>query len=221
LSLPWQVDNDAGPAAQLLVPTAARGRTVRFLAPDAAAVVLGSTQPESDIDRARAARVGIDVVRRRSGGGAVLVGPGRLLWVEVIIPASDPLWTADVGRAFWWMGDVWAAALATAGFDRGEVWRGALVRSPWSDRICFAGRGPGEVTVGGAKVLGLSQRRTRTHTQFQCAALITWDPSELLAVMALDDDVRIEAGRALTGAAVGVGVDVASRLAAALIEHLP
>ena len=100
-------------------------------------------------------------MRRRSGGGAVLVGPGQAVWIDVVVPAGDPLWADDVGRAGWWLGEVWAAALAAAGLPGGEVWRGAQVRSAWSDRVCFAGLGAGEVTVGGRKVVGISQRRTR------------------------------------------------------------
>ena len=41
----------------------------------------------------------MDVVRRRSGGGAVLVGAGEQVWVEVWIPRDDALWDDDVIRS--------------------------------------------------------------------------------------------------------------------------
>jgi lipoate-protein ligase A len=201
-------------------PTTAEERTVRFLEPEDRAVVLGSTQPESHIDRGAANAAAIAVLRRRSGGGAVLVGPGQVLWTDVVIPVGDPLWTADVGRAFWWIGDLWAAAFSAAGLA-GVVWRGGLVRSQWSDRVCFAGLGAGEVTAGGAKVLGLAQRRTRATAQFQCAVPIVWEPSELLAIMALDDGVRPEAAVALAGVAMGVGAGLASEVVTAFLDRLP
>lgn len=183
------------------------------------AAVLGSAQPDGRVDRAACAGAGVDVVRRRSGGGAVLVVPGEVLWVDLVLPAGDPLWHDDVGRAFHWVGEAWAAALTELGVGA-DVHRGALVRSPWSREVCFAGLGPGEVTVGGHKVVGIAQRRTRGSARFQCAALGRWDPSALLALLALDPGERAAAEDALAGVAAGAGVDLEALLAA-LLRHLP
>ena len=197
------------------------GRFVRVVHPEDRALVLGSTQPLSHVDQDRARAGSTAVVRRRSGGGAVLVAPEGVLWVDVGLPAADDLAERDVGRAFWWLGEVWAAALAAAGIGPVEVWRAGLVRTPWSDRVCFAGLGAGEVTVGGAKVVGMSQRRTRAGALFQCAVPVTWDPSELLDLLALDSDVRALGAAELAGAALGVGGDVARRLVPEFLDRLP
>jgi len=120
----------------------------------------------------------VPVVRRRSGGGAVLVGPGELVWIDVLLPAGDPLWQDDVGRAFHWLGQVWTAALAALGVD--ASWHsGAMICTQWCRQVCFAGVGAGEVTVAGRKVVGLAQRRTRAGALFQCAALLRWDPDRI------------------------------------------
>lgn len=193
---------------------------MRLLYPEDRAVVLGSTQPESDIDAAAAAAARTAILRRRSGGGAVLVGPGLVLWVDVFVPAGDPLWTADVGRAFWWLGEAWAAALLAAGRPGARVWRGKLVRSPWSDRICFAGLGAGEVTIGGAKVVGLSQRRTRAGALFQCAVALIWRPCDYLALMVSDTETRARAASELAAVATGVGPDVAGAVVPAFLGRL-
>ena len=39
--------------------------------------------------------------------------------------------------------------------------------SDWSALVCFAGLGPGEVTLDGQKLVGLSQRRTRDGVRIQ------------------------------------------------------
>ena len=146
----------------------------------APALVLGSTQPSAS---ALIASPPVDVVRRRSGGGAVLVEPGGVVWVDVFLPVGDPRWHDDVGRAFWWLGDAWAAALRALGVaGRIEVHKGPLVVTPWSPLVCFAGLGPGEVTVDGRKAVGMAQRRTRDGALFQCAIPITWNPERLLAL---------------------------------------
>jgi lipoate-protein ligase A len=188
--------------------------TVWLFAVDEPALVLGSAQPDAVVDRAAAARAGVDVVRRRSGGGAVLVIPGECLWVDVLLPRHDPRWDDDVGTAAHWVGDAWAAAVG----DGARTHRGALQRSPWSDLVCFAGLGPGEVTRAGQKVVGISQRRTRAGARFQCAALADWDPASLLALLALSQEDRDRAEADIRGGAAGVGElsTVEAKLLAAL-----
>ena len=165
-------------------------RAVSLCHPDGAAVVLGSTQSTSDLDRAALATAGLASFRRRSGGGAVLLMPSEVCWIEVSIPKDDPLWHDDVGRSMWWLGEVWAAALAPLLDSEARVHRGPPVRSEWSARACFAGVGSGEVTVGGRKVVGLSQRRTRNGSLFQCAAPLRLHAGALAAVAALSADRR-------------------------------
>jgi lipoate-protein ligase A len=195
-------------------------RQVWVCEPTAPALVLGSAQPEDVVDRDACARAGIDVVRRRSGGGAVLVEPGALLWVDVVIPSDDALWQVDVGRAFEWLGEAWAAALSELGRPV-QVHRGALWHTPWSGLVCFAGLGPGELTDGtGAKVLGISQRRSRSGARFQCAALGRWEPEALLGLLALGPEDRRRAEEALGPVAAGAGVDL-DALLGALLHHLP
>ena len=146
-----------------------------FAEVDRPAFVLGSTQPDSDVDVSAAERLGVDVVRRTSGGGGVLVAPVAQVWADVFVPRTDPLWHDDVGRAAWWLGNAWASALFSLGVTSAEVHRGAMVQTLLSSRVCFAGLGAGEVTVAGAKAVGISQRRTRDGTLFQCAVPLTWD----------------------------------------------
>jgi lipoate-protein ligase A len=182
------------------------------------AVVLGSTQAAEVVAADAAAAAGIEVVRRRSGGGAVLVGPGELVWVDAFVPTGDRLWMPDVGRATHWLGKVWAGALAAAGL--GASWHdGGLVAGPWSRLVCFAGLGPGEVCIGGAKAVGVSQRRTREGALFSSAALLRWDPDALVAVLALGPAERVRAADELAGAAVAVDLP-GPDLEAAFLEQL-
>lgn len=181
----------------------------------APALVLGSTQREDVVDHPACARAGVEVVRRHSGGGAVLVVPGDLLWVDVLVPRRDPLWHDDVATAFHWLGEVWASAVGEHGLVP-SVHLGALEAAPWSREVCFAGLGPGEVTVGGAKVVGMAQRRTRSGARFQCAALARWDPGALVGLLRLPAD----AAAGLAGVAAGLPV-APPVLLESLLRHLP
>jgi lipoate---protein ligase len=208
----WVVERERGRASDLLGVSADRvGRgaplvpTARVLEVTAPALVLGSGQPDGDVDRTAAELGGVDVTRRRSGGGAVLLS-ADVLWVDLILPVGDPRWDADVGRAAWWVGEAWVGAIDAVGGGEATVWRGRLRRSEWSDRVCFAGMGPGEVALGGRKVVGVAQRRTRAGALFQTAVLLRWDPDPILALMDLPATEKARAAAAIGPAATGIGV---------------
>ncbi len=150
--------------------------------PSTPALVLGSTQSEELLDRDLCRARGVDVVKRHSGGGLVLVSARHTLWVDVIVPSSHPAWRVDVGRASEWMGEVWLDTLtrSSSGIDGDSftLHRGAYESTTWSKLVCFAGRGPGEIFDDrGRKVVGISQRRTRSWARFQCALSLLWEPS--------------------------------------------
>ncbi len=147
------------------------------------ALVLGSTQAFDVVDLDAAAIAGVEVVRRRSGGGAVLLVPGECLWVDLVVPRGDPLWDDDVGRAAHWLGATWVAALSACGVSA-VVHTGAMLHTAWSRAVCFAGVGPGEVLVDGRKAVGISQRRTRAGARFQCVVHRQWPGEDLVALLA-------------------------------------
>ncbi len=135
-----------------------------------AALVLGSRQSTDLVDRASLAAAGLGIVRRRSGGGAVIVRPDVAAWVDVVLPhgiAPD-----DIRGSMVWIGERWMAAIAPllaegSGGRELDVHRGGMVTTAWSDLMCFAGLGPGEVLLDGRKLVGLSQRRTRLGVRIQ------------------------------------------------------
>jgi lipoate-protein ligase A len=189
----WAVERISGTAGELHSDRSWGGgpeRRVWLCECTRPAVVLGSTQSSDDVDAARALAGGVDVVRRRSGGGAVLVVPGETIWVDVALPSGDPLWETDVGRAFEWLGRSWADALDALGLGPAAVHQGPLLRNEWSSRVCFVGLGPGEVTVAGRKVVGLSQRRSREGAFFSCAAYVGLGLYGLADLLVVDDDNR-------------------------------
>ncbi|HET6915894.1 MAG TPA: hypothetical protein VFH56_07360 [Acidimicrobiales bacterium] len=223
----WETAREVGSAAELhrrsaeLVASPRAVRSLRLLEVASPALVLGSAQPFSHVDPSAARAAGIEVVRRRSGGGAVYVSQSTLVWVDVVVPHGDSLWHPDVGVAAWWLGEAWARALSEAGVGGARVWQSAMRRTAWSDRVCFAGTGPGEVLLGGSKVVGISQRRTRSAALFQTALVVDWDPGRLLDVLALDDAERQTASHELADAATGVGAPAAAAALEALASCLP
>jgi lipoate-protein ligase A len=158
-------------------------RSATFHSVERPTLVLGSAQADRDVDPRVAGALGVEVVRRRSGGGAVLLIPGECVWLDLVIPAGDALWVHDVGQAMWWVGELWQRGLTELGVD-GAVHRGGLVTTEWSRQVCFAGIGTGEVMSGDSKLVGISQRRTREYVRFQSMVHLRWRPELVAALVA-------------------------------------
>jgi lipoate-protein ligase A len=185
--VPYRVVRSRSSAAEF------HARSVPELAPreiwrhdiTAPALVLGSTQDQSIVDVEACRRHGVEVVRRRSGGGAVLLRPGEVTWIDVIVPAGAPGWSDDVHGPMTWLGRGLADAItATTGIDDLVVHDAAMVTTPWSRLVCFDGVGAGEVLLDGRKLVGISQRRTRHAARLQCCWYSAYDPADLVELLA-------------------------------------
>ncbi len=169
-------------------------------------LVLGSTQRTDIVDRFEIHERGVEVVRRRGGGGAVYLEPGKQLWVDAWIPREDPLWRLDVLEAAAWVAAWWRAALSRSGVDGLEAHAGRAQPGDLGDLVCFAGRGPGEVFSSGRKVVGLSQWRSREGSLFSSCAYAVWDPVPTIRLLDVDEPGRARLVRELASAAVGLSV---------------
>ena len=174
----------AGQAAALHARPITPANRINELHATRPAIVLGRAQRVRDGFEDAAAAAGVGVARRVSGGTAVLVGPGECVWVDVVVERDSPGWNDDIGKAGCWMGDQWVAALASVGVEGARVHRTRMEKRAGSDAVCFAGVAPGEVLAAdGAKIVGISQRRTRGWAMFQCAVPLKWAPAPLIAVL--------------------------------------
>lgn len=134
----------------------------------------------------RARQSGHDLLRRRSGGGAVLAGPW-LLGVDLLLPAAHPLSAAGHIASFRWLGSVWHKSLRTLGVfveiaDAASIAESnAAACEAGLDWVCFAGLSHGElIDVQGRKLLGLAQWRGRWGTLLSAGLLVAQTPWETL-----------------------------------------
>lgn len=207
------VNDSADRLHSLDVSSLSEGRRhVVACVPTRAALVLGSAQPDSDVDRFDPSAMGVDLVRRRSGGGAVWVHPDDSVWIDLWIPRGDPLWVDDVSASMMFAGDAFVDAL---GIPAASVWRGRFDAGEHGRAVCFASTAPGEVVAPGGKVVGLSQRRDRHGARIQCIAYRRWNPADWSRFF-VDPAVR-EAADALSVTCIAHDVDaLCGRLAAVL-----
>jgi len=152
-------------------------------------VVLGAGQRIADKMHLAADRQGIDLLRRGSGGGAVLTGP-HLLSLSLILPPAHPLAVSGVSAAYRWLGRIHQAALQHLGIRcesvssdvpknamRSPAGKGVRARLAWA---CFGSVSVGEVLTQerNQKLVGLAQRRRRTGVLLTSGTNVTepdWD----------------------------------------------
>ena len=134
--------------------------TLRFFAWEPATISLGYGQPlDHRIDVAAAAALGIGLVRRPTGGSAILhEGPDLELTYSVAARAGDFEGADDLLETYRWIGAALAAGLRrlAAPVEMVPVQPSDPAAMP---TFCFARTGSYELEVGGLKLVGSAQRR--------------------------------------------------------------
>tara|TARA_B100001250_G_scaffold362589_1_gene341382 strand:+ start:154 stop:846 length:693 start_codon:yes stop_codon:yes gene_type:complete len=158
-----------------------RKPTIWIIEPKDSCLVLGKSQRGRPfLDLGYLKEQSINLAARQSGGGAVLVSPEDMLWVDVFVPKESKFWIADIAEASIWIGGIWRNALKRLDIEC-FLFDEKFSRSEASDLICFLGRAPGELFIDNRKILGISQRRSKFGTRFQCALIINWKPEHMVA----------------------------------------
>jgi lipoyl(octanoyl) transferase len=135
-----------------------RPATLRFYSWSPACISLGLGQREEILDLEAVREAGLDVVRRPTGGQALL--HDRELTYSVVASLQDPAVGGTLMRSYHAISEALLAGLRQIGID-GE---GApCERRPASGLtpVCFASASAEEVLVGGRKLLASAQWRTR------------------------------------------------------------
>jgi lipoate-protein ligase A len=157
--------------------------TVRFFGWGPPAVSLGYGQPlDGAIDQDACARLGIGLVRRPTGGSAILhESPAAELTYSVVARADDFPGAEDVLETYRTLGTALAAGLARLGVPA-EVVPLARRLPGAAPTFCFARVGAYELAVDGRKIAGSAQRRQAGTFLQHGSLLLDVDPARLRAV---------------------------------------
>jgi lipoate-protein ligase A len=177
-------DNMAVDEAILELHAAERGpSTLRFYTWSPPALSLGYGQPiDSHLDPERCQSLGIDVVRRPTGGLAVL--HDHEVTYSIVISADDPRATTGVLASYLTISQALIRGLAYLGISAEllPLRRGNLLPSKSASPVCFAVPSSYEVAVRGRKIIGSAQRRAHGAIMQHGSVPISWDLDRLRAV---------------------------------------
>ena len=185
--------------------------TVRFYRWKPAAVSLGRLQPISDIDEARTAALGYEIVRRPTGGRAILHTDE--FTYSVAAAMSHPLMRGGVMDAYLRISNALLIGLhqlgAPADKAPGDVRVGADVSA-----VCFEVPSAYEITVGSRKLMGSAQSRRAGYVLQHGSLPLVGDITRLIDVLALPAEQAVTLRHELVTRACtlaqALGVDDAS-----------
>jgi len=163
--------------------------TVRFFAWRPATISLGYGQPlDRRIDTEAAAALGVGLVRRPTGGSAILhEGPDLELTYSVVAAADDFDGAADLLETYRWIGSALAAGINRVGapVEMVPVQPSDPTAMP---TFCFARTGSYELEIGGLKVVGSAQRRQGAGFLQHGAVMLGAAPDRLRRVFPSERD---------------------------------
>jgi len=145
-------------------------------------VSLGRHQKAADVDEAQLATRGYDLVRRTTGGRAILHTDE--LTYSVAGPVTDPLMAGGVMDAYLRFSNALLSGLEVLGLVANKA--GARTRTPRDlSAVCFEAPSAYEITAGGLKLMGSAQSRRKGYV-LQHGSLPLWgDITRLVDVLAV------------------------------------
>lgn len=159
--------------------------TLRLYAWTPACLSLGVAQPFADVDTARLRARGWDVVRRITGGRAILHTDE--LTYSVIGPAENPILAGSVLESYSRL----AKALLHAVQELGmlvEMKEGKADESGKSNPVCFEVPSTYEITVDGKKLIGSAQARRKEGVLQHGSLPLVGDLTRITDALAFADE---------------------------------
>ena len=176
--------------------------TLRLYAWTPACLSLGVAQPFADVDMARLRARGWDVVRRITGGRAILHTDE--LTYSVIGPADNPVLVGSVLESYNRLAKALLHAVQELGMSV-EMKEGKADESGKSNPVCFEVPSTYEITVDGKKLIGSAQARRKEGVLQHGSLPLVGDLTRITQALAFaDESAREEAATRLLARAATV-----------------
>lgn len=144
-------------------------------------VSLGNSQTETDVDLAAIRELGLDMVKRSTGGGGILHNATEVTYA-VVVPIDHPGLPRDLPRSFAYLGQGVVIALRRLGLPAELESVADLTR----EALCYVRKQGTNVVVHGKKISGGAQRRTRSAVLQHGTIILDRDEQRLGRVFRAD-----------------------------------
>jgi lipoate-protein ligase A len=176
--------------------------TLRLYAWEPPCLSLGHAQPFADVDMTRLSARGWDVVRRPTGGRAILHADE--LTYSVIAPADEPRLAGSILESYNRLAGALLEAVRALGLPV-EMKDGSSPNRDASNPVCFEVPSAYEITVNGKKLIGSAQARRKEGVLQHGSLPLTGDLARITdALIFADEAKRREAAQRLLARAATV-----------------
>jgi len=169
--------------------------TLRFYAWDPACLSLGRAQPVADVDLPALRAAGFDLVRRPTGGKAILHVDE--LTYSVVVPQEDPRVAGGIVESYRRLSTGLVRGLERLGIV-GLVADQRVENRRLEGPVCFEVPSDYEITVGGRKLVGSAQMRARGVVLQHGALPLYGDITRICPLLAAHPDPARVRARATT-----------------------
>ncbi|MBN1136798.1 MAG: lipoate--protein ligase family protein [Anaerolineae bacterium] len=173
--------------------------TLRFYGWAPPCLSLGRNQPVTDADLPVCRAAGIDLVRRPTGGRAILHTDE--LTYSVTLTASDPRAAGSVVEGYRRLSEGLLAGLRRLGVEAIQA-RGQRKPASGLTAICFDTPSDYEITAGGRKLVGSAQWRSRGRVLQHGTLPLHGDITRVVSYLSMPDGERETQRRALGASAL-------------------
>jgi lipoate-protein ligase A len=176
--------------------------TLRLYAWDPACLSLGHTQPFADVDSARLQEHGWEVVRRVTGGRAILHTDE--LTYSVTGSVEEPVLAGGVLESYSRIAQALLFAVKNLGLAV-EMKEGKTSNHTMPNPVCFEVPSTYEITVGGKKLIGSAQARKKEGVLQHGSLPLTGDLTRICQTLVFENEsVRANAAKRLLARATTV-----------------
>lgn len=170
--------------------------TLRFFAWEPACLSLGYAQPVSDVDTARLAERGWDLVRRPTGGRAILHTDE--LTYSVLAPMDEPRVLGGVIESYRQLSHGLLRGLEILGLNanaekKEKSLNGPMAQSP--NPVCFEVPSDYEITANGHKLLGSAQVRKKGVVLQHGTLPLVGDIARICEALVFESEVERESAK--------------------------
>ena len=185
--------------------------TLRLYGWEPACLSIGYAQSYNDVDEERVAERGWDVVRRLTGGRAILHGDE--LTYAIIAPLDDPRLSGDITQSYGRLSKALLHGLRILGLKVEAESKGVNSNSNINEPICFEVPSNNEIVADGKKLIGSAQARRKKAVLQHGTLPLFGDLTRITDALRYESDERRNAdGNKLLGRATTVEAVVGRRV---------
>lgn len=163
--------------------------TLRLYSWDPACLSLGRAQPFKDVDILRLESYGWEVVRRMTGGRAILHTDE--LTYSVTGPETEPRLTGSILESYNRLAEALVVAVQALGLPV-EIKEGKADSNGQTNPVCFEVPSTYEITVGGKKLIGSAQARRKEGVLQHGSLPLTGDLSRICQALVFPEEAARE-----------------------------